>query len=79
VLRLTTIAREAGGFRSREDAFGPVALRYRLAKLGDLWQAVAMGNKDARNREKKKPKKPAPPKVHQPPVYSVNKPTLPKT
>jgi hypothetical protein len=49
-----------------------------VAKPGDLWQAVAMGNKDTRNREKKKPKKPAPPKVHQPPVYSVNKPTTPK-
>jgi hypothetical protein len=28
-----------------------------LAKRGDPCQAVAMGNKDARGREKKKPKK----------------------
>jgi len=28
-----------------------------LAKRGDSCQAVAMGNKDARGREKKKPKK----------------------
>jgi len=28
----------------------------RLASAGNLWQAIWMGNKDARNREKKKPK-----------------------
>jgi hypothetical protein len=28
-----------------------------LAKRSHSWQAVAMGNKDARKREKKKPKK----------------------
>ena len=27
-----------------------------LAKLNELWQAASMGNKDARRREKKKPK-----------------------
>jgi hypothetical protein len=46
---------------------------------GHLWQAVAMGNKDARNREKKKPKKQPAPKVYQPSVSTVVKPTTPKT
>jgi hypothetical protein len=31
-----------------------------LAKLTRLWQAVVMGNKDARKREKKKPKQKPP-------------------
>jgi len=30
---------------------------FALANCGNPWQAVAMGNKDARRREKKKPKK----------------------
>jgi hypothetical protein len=37
----------------RGAAFDSIA----LAKCGNSWQAVAMGNKDARGREKKKPKK----------------------
>jgi hypothetical protein len=45
----------------------------------NLWQAVAMGNKDARSREKKKPKKQPAPKVYQPTVSTVVKPTAPKT
>jgi hypothetical protein len=50
-----------------------------LEMLGDLWQAVAMGNKDARSREKKKPKKQPAPKVYQPTVSTIVKPTAPKT
>jgi hypothetical protein len=39
----------------------------------------SMGNKDRGNREKKKPKKAAPPKVYQPTVTTINKPAVPKT
>jgi hypothetical protein len=31
-----------------------------LAKGGEIWHLLNMGNKDARNREKKKPKKETP-------------------
>jgi hypothetical protein len=48
------------------------SLAFPLAKIGFSWQALPMGNKDARGREKKKPKKvkaerivltPAPPRI----------------
>jgi hypothetical protein len=54
-------------------------------RLGSLypWSAscgklFAMGNKDARRREIKKPKKKAPPKLTQPSTYVINKPTVVK-
>jgi hypothetical protein len=47
-----------------------------LAICGNL---LSMGNKDRGNREKKKPKKAAPPKVYQPTVSTINKPAAPKT
>jgi len=34
-----------------------------LAKDGNPWQAAKMGNKDARRREKKKPKKNKPERI----------------
>jgi hypothetical protein len=34
-----------------------------LAKRGNPWQAANMGNKDARGREKKKPKKNKPERI----------------
>jgi len=37
-----------------------------------------MGNKDARRREIKKPKKKAPPKLTPPSTYVINKPTIVK-
>jgi len=37
-----------------------------------------MGNKDARRREVKKPKKKAPPKANPPATYVANKPTIVK-
>jgi hypothetical protein len=49
-----------------------------LATIAKLWQAIAMGNKDARKREIKKPKKKAPPKGSPPSTYSVNKPAVVK-
>jgi hypothetical protein len=35
----------------------PHAFHWALAKFGNSWQAVSMGNKDAQRPEKKKPKK----------------------
>jgi hypothetical protein len=56
-----------------------LAQRNRLASLATCGKLLAMGNKDRGNREKKKPKKAAPPKVYQPTVTTINKPTAPKT
>jgi hypothetical protein len=39
----------------------------RLVFAGDLWHSTGMGNKDARNREKKKPKKKVDKVVQAPP------------
>ena len=50
-----------------------------MARLATCGKLFAMGNKDRGNREKKKPKKAAPPKVYQPTVTTINKPTAPKT
>jgi hypothetical protein len=54
--------------------------RQPLAKLSNLWQAVAMGNKDARRREVRKPPKKKPPKhvVNQTVTQISYKPPTPK-
>jgi hypothetical protein len=46
--------------------------------LPNCGKLFAMGNKDRRSREKKKPKKAPAPKVYQPTVTTINKPTAPK-
>jgi hypothetical protein len=43
------------GYESLEETGAGTSLA--LAKRGNPWQAANMGNKDARRREKKKPKK----------------------
>jgi len=55
-------------------------LRSHLAMIRDLWAIYrAWETKTLEIAKKKKPKKPAPPKVHQLRFYSTNKPTTPET
>jgi hypothetical protein len=51
----------------------PLPYPTRLAFALKLWQSTGMGNKDARNREKKKPKK-KPEKISQAPPPIVRTP-----
>jgi hypothetical protein len=51
--------------------------RHFLSMFRNLWHPTFMGNKDARNREKKKPKKQPPPKLQPSSVY-IKPTTTPK-